>query len=472
MTPKIAEAVKYFKPEFGNSQHINVAERIARLTKDMKANPTKDYSEEEKRILWQLRPHPMQKLYEHQQKIIDADPKHTGLFLGTGSGKTLTALLLARGKTLVICPKTQREDRNWEREAQKNKLSIDLTVMSKETFRRDAGTLKRFDTVIVDEAHTCLGVTPNTRQRKKVTIPRASQLFEALEAYLALHKPERLYLCTATIMRSPMTVWAAARLLGKDWDFYQFRQTFYVKLPMPGREVYSVKKDSETKDRLAAAVKKLGFVGRLEDYFDVPDQTYRTIHIELTDEQKRRIKDMKLEYPEPIVRVGKIHQIENGVLSGDEFSTPETFKTGKIDAILDLAEEFPRMVVFAKYTAQIEAIRAALDDAGYTTWILTGDTKDREGVIRQAGELDGVFIVQAQISAGWEVPHTPVMVFASRTYSFVDYDQAIGRIQRANNIKKNLYINLVSGDVDKSVDMCISQKQDFNERIYANETTK
>lgn len=467
MTDRIQEALKYWKPQFGNEQHLSILKKIDGFLKDKKANPNRDYTEEENRILWQLRPRPMQKLYEHQQNIINADPKYTGLFLGTGSGKTLTALLLARGKTLVICPKTQKEDRNWEREAQKNKLSIDLTVMSKETFRRDAGKLPRFDTVIVDEAHTCLGVTPNTRQRKKVIIPRASQTFEALEAYIALHRPARLYLCTATIMRSPMTVWAAAKLLGKDWDFYQFRHTFYVKLPMPGREVYTVKKDTETKDRLAAAVRKLGFVGRLEEYFDVPDQTYKTINIELTDEQKRRIKDMKLEYPEPIVRVGKIHQIENGVLAGDEFTAPETFKNGKIDAILDLAEEFPRMVVFAKYTAQIEAIQAALTEAGFATWTLTGSTKDREGVIRQAGELDGILIVQAQISAGWEVPRTPVMVFASRTYSFVDYDQAIGRIQRANNIKKNLYINLVvPGGVDESVDMCISQKQDFNERIY------
>ncbi len=466
MTDRIIEAMKHWKPQFGNDSHILAMKRVDALMKEKKKNPTKDYTEEENRILWYFKPQPMQKLYDHQKKIVDAEPKQTGLFLGTGSGKTLTALLLARGKTLVICPKTQKEDRNWEREAQKNKLSLDLTVMSKETFRRDAGTLKKFDTIIVDEAHTCLGVTPNTRQRKKVTIPRASQTFEALEAYIELHRPERLYLCTATIMRSPMTVWGAAKLLGKDWDFHQFRHTFYVKLPMPGREVYVVKKDNETKDRLAAAVRKLGFTGRLEEYFDVPDQTYRTVTIELSDDQKRRIKDMKLEFPEPIVRVGKIHQIENGVLSGDEFSKPEVFKNGKIDAILDLAEEFPRMVVFAKYTAQIEQIQKALTEAGFATWTLTGATKDREGVIRQANELDGVFIVQAQISAGWEVPRTPVMVFASRTYSFVDYDQAIGRIQRANNIKKNLYITLVSGDVDKAVDMCISQKQDFNERIY------
>ena len=409
------------------------------------------------------------KLYDHQAKIIAEDPKKTGLFLGTGSGKTMIALTLARGRTLVICPKTQKEDQNWEREARKNALSIDLTVLSKETFRRDWHTLPRFDTVIVDEAHTCLGVTPNTRQRRKVTIPRASQLYEALDAYLSVHKPDRLYLCTATILRSPMTVWAAARLLGQPWDFYQFRHTFYIKLPMPGREVYQPKKDNETKDRLAAAVRKIGYVGRLEDYFDVPDQSYKTIYVSLTDKQKARIKDMRLEYPEPIVRVGKIHQIENGVLAGDEFTVPQFFPSEKNEVLQDLAAEFPRMIVFAKYTAQIDAICGTFKQLGRKTLKLTGATKNRGEVLAEANVAkECVFVVQAQISAGWELPEYPVMVFASRTYSFVDYDQALGRIQRANNIKKNLYINLVvRGGVDEAVADCIEMKQDFNERLYA-----
>jgi hypothetical protein len=86
-------------------------------------------------------------LFDHQKRIIDDDPKKTGLFLGTGSAKTRTALELARGKTLVICPKTQKEDQNWERENEKWGCGVDLTVISKETFRRDEHILGRFDTV-------------------------------------------------------------------------------------------------------------------------------------------------------------------------------------------------------------------------------------------------------------------------------------------------------------------------------------
>lgn len=409
------------------------------------------------------------KLYDHQQKIIETDPKKTGLFLGTGSGKTRIALILAVKNTLVIAPKTQVEDKNWYRESDiLEKSDFTLTVISKETFRRDWESLPYFDTIIIDECHTVLGVTPNTRQRNKKIIPKTSQLFEALQGYIAKNPPQRLYLLTATILRSPMTVWGAAELLGKQWDFYKFRSVFYIRLPMPGREVWIPKTDEATKERLAKAVKKLGFVGHLEDYFDVPDQVYKTVHIELTDTQKKRIKDMKIEYPEPIVRIGKIHQIENGVLAGDEFNNPEYFDNNKINAILDFALEFPRMIIFAKYRAQIESLKNELEKKGYNVLTLTGDTKDRGDVLKAANEMkECIVIVQAQISAGWELPQYPTMIFASRTYSYVDFIQAQGRIQRANNIKKNLYINLVvKGGVDEAVDKCLETKQDFSEHLY------
>lgn len=410
-------------------------------------------------------------LYKHQLDIIRDDPHKTGLFLGTGSGKTLIALSLARGRTLVICPKTQKLDGNWEREVKKNNLKVDLTVMSKEEFRRDWEKLEKFDTIIIDEAHTCLGVTPNVRWVNKKPIPKASQLFDELESYVNHHKPKRSYLCTATIIRSPMTVWGAARILGFDWDFYKFRDKFYVRLPMPGREVWRAKEDSATKDALAGLVRRLGYTGRLEDYFDVPSQVYKTIHVELMASQKKRIKEIPYEYPDPIVRVGKIHQIENGSLTGDEFSKPEEFENTKIDVLLDLALEFPKMIVFAKYKAQIAQIQYELMKAGHNVIVMTGDTQDRSFTLDEVKRASQyVFIVQAQISAGWEVPGCPVVIFASRTYSFVDYSQALGRVQRANNIKKNLYINLVTkGGVDQAVDKCLVNKQDFSDRIYADE---
>lgn len=407
-------------------------------------------------------------LYAHQARIIDDNPQKCGLFLGTGSGKSRIALALARGKTLVICPKTLRESRTWEREAEKMKIAINLTVMSKEAFRRDSESLPRFDTVIVDEAETCLGVTPNTRQRKRVTIPKASQIFEALEAFLLRTNPEQLYLCTATITRSPMTVWAASKLLGKKWDFYKWRDTFYFRLPMPRREVWSIKNTEECKDRLAKAVRSIGCVGRLEEWFDVPDQNYKNDFVELNDVQKKRLKELKLEYPDPIVCLGKRLQVENGVLAGDEFTEAERYPHEKLERIIRYAEEFPRLIIWAKYTNQINYYYEELTKKGYKVYLLTGASKDRDTLFKTLKESErAILIAQTKISAGWEWKECPAMIFASREYSISDYIQAQGRIQRTDAIKKNLYINLiVRGGVDEAVHDCLIMKKDFSERTY------
>lgn len=412
----------------------------------------------------------MIKLYDHQHKIISEDKKKCGIFTGTGSGKTLTALSLATGKTLVICPKTQREDRNWERQLQAMNSDLDLTVISKETFRRDHASLPRYDTLIIDEAHTVFGATPNTRFVKRVQIPKVSQLFEALTAYINKHKPERIYPCTATIMRSPMTVWACAKALGHQCDFWKFRDAFYFRLPMRGREVFSMKSGPEEKKRLADLVMRIGYTGKLSDFFDVPDQTFKDVFVDITEPQKARLKELPMDFPDAIVLLGKRLQVENGILNGDEFNKPEIFRDEKIDKIVDFSREFPRMIVFSKYIMQIEEIRKALVKDGKKVFIMTGDTKDRGRLIDEANSTDDyVFIVSAQISAGWELPRCEVIVFASRTYSIVDYIQAQGRIHRANHLKKNLYINLIARDgIDHAVHRSLENKEDFNEKVYLN----
>jgi len=406
-------------------------------------------------------------LFKHQQQVIADNLVKTGLFFGTGSCKTRTALELAQGKILVIAPKMQVEDKNWQRENKKWNTNKDLTVISKETFRRDHIKLPFYQTVIIDEAHTVLGVTPNTRQRNKIIIPRTSQLFEAVGDYIKRTRPLRFYLVTATPAKSPMAVWGVAKLFGKNWDFYKFRETFYIRLPMAGREVWTSKRDTESKQRLGKAVRGLGYTGKLSDYFDVPPQTFKNIHIALTLEQQKRIKELKTEYPNPIVQIGKIHQVENGVLTGDEFTKPQIFKNEKETQILEYAMEFPQMIIFCKYTLQIERLALALKE--YPVFTLTGDTKKRGDLMDKLKTSDSyILIVQSQISSGWELPECPVIIWASMSYSFVDKVQSEGRILRANNLKKNLYISLtVKGGTDEAVYSCLENKQDFHEYIYA-----
>lgn len=270
-----------------------------------------------------------------------------------------------------------------------------------------------------------------------------------------------------------MTVWAAGKILGKDWNFYEWRETFYQLLPIPQRQIFTPKNTHHCKDKLADKVRELGYVGRLEDWFDVPDQTYKNDYVELTADQKKALRNIKLEYPDAIVQIGKKHQIENGVLKGDEFTAAKSYKNNKLERILHYAEEFPRLIIFAKFTQQIKHYENELKKKKYNVFTLTGETQDRQGLFESLRAADqAILIVQGQISAGWEWKECPAMVFASRTYSIADYEQGMGRIQRTDAIKKNLYINLITrGGIDQAVHETLINKKDFSERVFAKTTT-
>ena len=409
-------------------------------------------------------------LYKHQQKIVDDDPKKCGLFLGTGGGKTLTALSLAKGSTLVVCPKTTRDDRTWQNNIGKmTNATFELIVVSKEDFRRDWDKLPHFDTVIGDEIHQMCGISPSIVWRQKKPYPKTSQLFDALHSFLQKHPPERLYLLTATPIRSPMSVYALGLLLGKTWDFYQFRSIYYTPVLMNMREIWVPKKDQETQERLGKCVQGLGYTGKLDDWVDVPEQTHKVINVPLSSEQVQKLKELPIEFPDPLVLTNKKHQVEQGVLKGNEFEDSLLFPSNKLEAIYDLCIEYPKVLIFAKYTDQIDYIKAYLFDKGIQSLVLDGRTSNREQVMRDAeySPFFNVVIAQSSVSAGYELPSFRCTIYASESYSYVDHAQSLGRTLRINNLQKNLYVYLVSGEIDKAVRKALENKSDFNEAIYA-----
>jgi len=423
----------------------------------------------------------MKPLYEHQQKIIREDRLQCGLFLGTGASKTRTALCLAEGNTLVICPKQQREDQTWERENEKWGTGIDLTVISKEDLRKMGPTLPRYETVIIDECHNNLGVMPNFVQVKGVQKPKTSQIFEETKNFIERTKPKRLYFLSATPVPKPMSMWGLGILLGQNWDFGLFRQTYYVEVRVGGtRRIWMPKKTEDAKQRLANLVQRFGYTGGLNDFFDVPEQTHKVVEIGLSGEQKRAMENMTFAEADPLVRRARLRTIENGILYGkhieeldgkiDQMTNQTTiFKSYKIDYILERAQEFPKLLIFANYTAQIEEIARALRAEDYEVSILNGATKDRS-FIKRVDESDAphIIIAQCAISSGYELPSFPCVIYASKSFRFIDYEQSLGRVLRSNALKKNLYIHLVVEGCDKDCHESIMNGVDFQERLTMN----
>lgn len=419
-------------------------------------------------------------LYDHQTKIIRDNPLWTGIFHGTGGAKTRTSLELAEGSTLIIVPKQQRLDRTWEKNRDRFGIIADITVISKEEFRAKWEELPQFLTIIVDEAHTFFGVTPDTRQLKGAQIPKTSQLFDSLVAFTKKHPPKRFYLATATPVSKPMQVWAIGTLLGKDWNFFRFREKYYIQRKIGFRTIWLPKNTIALKERLIELTKSLGYTGKLSDWFDVPEQTHKTVYFDLTDHQIRMMQEIRSEEADPMALRSKIRTIENGciynmgIVSVDKqvdrmIRKQVIIESNKIPYILERAEEFPKMLIFANYLAQVEAIARTLTTAGYKVLALTGSTPDREKVVETAESSEACIVVaQCGISSGYELKTFDCVIFASKSYKYLDYEQGIGRVLRADALKKNLYIHLVvKNGMDEACHDTIMEGKDFQEKIMS-----
>lgn len=219
--------------------------------------------------------------------------------------------------------------------------------------------------------------------------------------------------------------------------------------------------------KIANLVNKIGSTVRMDECVDVPKQTFLTEHFELTREQKRAIKE--IEDTLPIVRWTKVHQICGGSLKGDEYNEPQYFKSEKLNRAIDLAKEHKKIIFVCRYNCEVEMLTTAIGEkTDKLVYKITGKTDDKPEIIASAEMNDEVVvIINAACSEGYELPSFPIMVFYSYDFSLKNYVQILGRIQRINRIKKNVYLSLtVPGTIDEDVYNCIKKKENFDIEIY------
>lgn len=362
----------------------------------------------------------------------------------TGCGKSLGGMAAAacHPSSLFVVPKGLKA--KWERDLRGfMPAGHDWLLLSKEEFKKAQPKLARRDTVIVDEGHYFSMHT--------------SQLHKALDAYLTRTRPAFVRLMSATpALSSPWSVYGTLRLCGFPVKYVPFRFLFFTQVKMGGRTVWVPKKTANARADLARALAKVcdEFV-TLDDLQDVPEQIFETVTLPMGPKLKKAIAG--IEEWVPVTRDLREHQ-----LCGDiELS-------GKLPALLNYLVDAEKAIVVCKYLDEIAGLVSALRELyGDRVYQIRGGIADRDGQ-EQAFRAPGkaVLVCQAQCAVGWEAPECGLVVFWSRSYSYIDNHQALGRVQRANAIKRNAYISLeIEGSIDEDVRACYERKQDFYGRL-------
>ena len=140
----------------------------------------------------------------------------------------------------------------------------------------------------------------------------------------------------------------------------------------------------------------------------------------------------------------------------------------RLEALRELLETHPKMIVYYSFNYELEILRTLANEIPIAEW-----NGHRKQPIPNTDRW--VYLVQYVSGAeGWNCTDTDAMCFYSLTYSYKNFEQAQGRIDRLNTKNSQLYYYVFLSDsiIDVAVRKSLSQKQLFNERKWALENFK
>lgn len=379
---------------------------------------------------------------EHQKEAVKKLSSGKVLYGGTGSGKTATALAYYVDNEefrdiYVITTAKKRDSLDWEAEAAKYGISTDVSVYGRIHIDSWNNISKYED---VDDAFFVF-------DEQRVVGHGAW-----VKSFFKITKKNHWLLLSAT----PGDTWLdyapvfIANGYYKNITHFKQRHVRYEPyLKYPKVKEYL---DEETLEKLRNEV-------LVEMPFD--SHTRRALNwwpVSYDKEAFKRVwKDRWNIYEDrPIKDAGEMYWLMRRVVNSDP---------SRLEEVKALHRLHPRLIVFYNFNYELEILRELIFE-------FTGDVYEWNGHVKNhLSEFEDherwIYLVQYVAGAeAWNCVSTDAMVLYSLTYSYKNFEQAQGRIDRMNT-KYNVlhyYIFVSNSVIDRAVKASLDRKESFNER--------
>lgn len=137
----------------------------------------------------------------------------------------------------------------------------------------------------------------------------------------------------------------------------------------------------------------------------------------------------------------------------------------RLATVKALLREHPKMIIFYNFNYELEILRTLGGQYHVAEW--NGHRKQPIPTTES-----WVYLVQYVAGAeGWNCIETDTMLFYSLTYSYKNFEQAQGRIDRLNTPFTDLHYYILTSRsmIDKAVRDAVENKKIFNENAWAKE---
>lgn len=135
----------------------------------------------------------------------------------------------------------------------------------------------------------------------------------------------------------------------------------------------------------------------------------------------------------------------------------------RVNAIWKLSKEHPKLIVFYNFDYELEILRSLKEKIPIAEW-----NGHKHEPIPDTDRW--LYLVQyAAGSEGWNCVETDTMIFYSLTYSYKQWHQSQGRIDRMNTPFTNLYYYVLRSNsmIDNAILKALNDKKSFNEHDFA-----
>jgi len=258
-----------------------------------------------------------------------------------------------------------------------------------------------------------------------------------------------------------------ARIFG--FNYYSFRSRYARMGGFNNRQIVGYKNLQELKDK----TKAISYRVTKAEALDLPEQVFETRPLKFSDLERRVYNELsrtscaELKRGESVTatmvltKLLRLQQMTGGFTVIDETKEIKTVNTHKIDALTDILIDWKdtgkKLVVFARFTAEITAIEKRLEALRIQYRCLSGKTptEARAEYIKdfQTNPYVTVFLAQIQTAGlGVTLTAADTAVYFSMDFNYANYSQSLARIHRIGQRNQCTYINLVVKDsIDEKV---------------------
>ena len=321
------------------------------------------------------------------------------------------------------------------------------------------------DLVICDEGHKI--------KTHNIAASKALHRIGAKAAY-------RLLLTGTVITNKAIDVFSQYKFLNPavfGQSFYVFRNRYF-DMTGYGNHTPVLKRTME--QDLMKRLHSIAFRATKAECLDLPETTDIVRYVELEPAALKVYRDLvKDSYAELgqsevtvtniLTRILRLSQLTGGFIGDDEGSRPQRISTAKQSALEDIIDEVlqegKKLVIIARFVAEIHAICKLLEKHGIGYSCIMGSVKDRDVQVSEFQNNPDVQVFIGQIATaglGITLTAASTMVFYSEDYSMSNFEQAKARIHRVGQKENCTYIYLVArGTIDEKVLEALQSKADL-----------